>query len=187
MTEQLRNHIQKLLPGFTIPWEQMAHFFKTIAVKKEELLLNEKEACDAIYFVDKGGLYLFYQHGDQKHVIHFALENWWMTDYKTFGNRKPAEYAIAALEDSEVTCLSRTGYETLLLEFPFMALYFNKVHEIAYGAALLKQKTFALTSKKDFYNYFRNTYPHLNKKISDEILASYMGITNDALEIIKGS
>jgi len=185
MTEQLRLHIQKLLPGFTIPWEQMAHFFQTVAVKKDVLLLDEKEICDSIFFVNKGGLYLFYNNNDQKQVIHFAIENWWLTDYKTFSDSKPAEYAIAAMVDSEITCLSRADYEALQLRFPFMALYFNKIHERAYGAALLKQKTFALTSKKDFYHYFRNNYPHLTQMVTDNILTSYMGISMDDLQTFK--
>jgi CRP-like cAMP-binding protein len=185
MTEQLRLHIQQLLPGFTIPWEEIAHFFQTISVKKDELLLNEGETCDKIYFVNKGGLYLFYHHNGQKQVVHFAIKNWWITDYKTFSDSKPAEYAIAAMDDSEITCLSRANYETLQLQFPFMSLYFNKIHERAYGAALLKQKTFGTTSKKDFYHYFRNTYPHLTQIVTDAILASYMGIPVEALQTFK--
>lgn len=184
MTEQLHLHIKKVLPGITVPQEQMACFFQTITVRKDELLLNEGEACGTIYFVNKGSLYLFYQLNDQKQVVHFALENWWITDYKTFPDGKPAEYAIAALEDSEITCLSRVNYEALQLQFPFMALYFNKIHERAYGAALLKQKTFATVSKKDFYSYFRNTYPHLTQTITDPVLASYMGVSMEALKAL---
>ena|ERR1700744_1495352 len=185
MTEQLRLHIQKLLPGFIIPWEQMTHFFQTVAIKKDVLLLDEKEICDSIFFVNKGGLYLFYNQNDQKQVIHFAIENWWLTDYKTFSDSKPAEYAIAAMVDSEITCLSRADYEELQLKFPFMALYFNKIHERAYGAALLKQKTFATVSKKDFYHYFRNNYPHLTPIVTDTILTSYMGISMEDLQTFK--
>src|ERR1700709_414786 len=107
MTEQLYLHIQKLVPAFTVAQEKIAPFFQTKPVKKEELLLNEKEICDTIYFVNKGCLYLFYEDNEEKQVIHFALENWWITDYKTFPDGKPAVYSIAAMEDSEITCISR--------------------------------------------------------------------------------
>lgn len=185
MTEQLHHHIQQLLPGFTIPKEQMTAFFQTINVKKDALLLNEKEACSNIYFVNKGCLYLFYHHNDQKQVVHFALENWWLTDYKTFCDGQPAVYAIAAMEDSEITCLSRANYETLLLQFPLMALYFNKIHERAYGAALFKQKTYATISKEDFYHHFRKTYPTVIQRIPDPIFASYMGVSPETLQILQ--
>ena len=182
MTEQLYLHIQKLVPGFSVAQEKIAGFFQTKPVKKEELLLREKEICDTIYFVNKGCLYLFYEHNEEKQVVHFALENWWITDYKTFPDCKPAVYSIAAMEDSEITCISRKNYETLLSEFLPLALYFNSIHERAYGAALFKQKTFATVSKKDFYQHFRNTYPELIRRIPDPILASYMGVSPDTLK-----
>lgn len=182
MTDQLYNHIQKLVFGFTVEQEKIAPFLQTKLVKKEELLLSEKEICDTIYFVNKGCLYLFYENNDERQVVHFALENWWITDYKSFPDGKPAVYSIAAMEDSEITCMSRKNYETLLLQFPLLALYFNKIHERAYGAALFKQKTFATVTKKDFYFHFRNTYPELIQRIPDPVFASYMGVS---LEILK--
>lgn len=185
MTEQLLRHIQKLLPGYDVPQEQMAPFFHTRSVQKEELLLAEGAPCSDIYFVSKGCLYLFYNHNDRKEVIHFALENWWLTDYKTFADGLPAVYAIAAIEDSELICMSRKNYESLLEQFPPMALYFNKIHERAYGAALYKQRTFATTPKADFYRYFRDTYPAVIQRVPDDIFASYMGVSPEDLNALR--
>jgi CRP-like cAMP-binding protein len=185
MTEQLYRHINKLVPSFIVEQEKLQPFVQTKTVKKGELLLREKEICDTIYFVNKGCLYLFYEDNNEKQVIHFALDNWWITAYKTFPDSIPAVYSIAAMEDSEITCISRENYETLLLAFPLLALYFNKIHERAYGAALHKQKIFATVTKKDFYHYFRTTYPELILRIPDTIFASYMGISTEALRILQ--
>lgn len=187
MIQQLFQHIEQLLPGFTIPEEELLSFFDRRSVKKEELLLREQEHCDHIYFVHTGCLYLFYDHEGRKEVIHFALENWWITDYKTFCDGKPAVYAIAAMEDSEVTSISRKDYEALQLRFPFMALYFNKIHERAYGAALFKQKTYATVSKADFYRQFRKTYPAFFQRIPDAIFASYIGVTPEILKTFESA
>ncbi len=125
---------------------------------------------------------MYYENEPGQQVIHFGLENWWITDYKAFPDGKPAFYSIAAMEDSEITYVSRKNYESLLLQFPLLALYFNRLHERAYGAALLKQKTFATMTKKDFYLYFINTYPELRGRIPDLVFASYMGVQPDDLE-----
>lgn len=185
MTEQLRQHIQKLVPGFAYDWERMAPLFRTGTVRKGEPLLSENETCKHIYFVNTGCLYLYYTHGGEKNVVHFALENWWLTDYKAFCDGKPAEFTVAAMEDSEITRISREDYEMLQLRFPFMAAYFNKIHERAYGAALFKQKTYATVSKQDFYRHFKNTYPTVIRRIPDDIFASYMGVSPEVLESIK--
>jgi CRP-like cAMP-binding protein len=182
MIEHLYRHITKLVPAFTTGRAEFAPFFEFRSVGQEQLLLRENEICDTLYFVNKGCLYLYYEDAGGKQVIHFALENWWITDYKTFPDSKPAVYSIAAMEDSEVISINRKNYEALLLQFPLLALYFNKIHERAYGAALFKQKTFATVSKQDFYRHFRNTYPDLLQKIPDAIFASYMSVS---LEVLK--
>ena len=181
MTEKLYLHIKKLVPSFAVEQETLTPYFQPQSVKKEELLLKEGDTCDSIYFVNKGCLYMFYEDDKGRQVIHFALENWWITDYKTFADSKPAVYSIAAMEDSEIISISRKDYEALLLKYPLLALYFNQIHERAYGAALLKQKTFATVSKPDFYRHFRNTYPDLIQRIPDSIFASYMGVSLDEL------
>lgn len=185
MTEQLYQHIKKLVPGFAAGKEEIAPFFENRRFKKDEVLLKESETCDTIYFVNTGCLYLYYEDKGEKQVIHFALENWWITDYKTFADAKPAVYAIAAMEDTDVTCMSRKNYDALLVQFPLLALYFNKIHERAYGAALFKQKTFATTSKPNFYRHFRNTYPELIERIPDSIFASYMGVSLAELQTCR--
>ncbi len=183
--EQLYRHITRLVPTFAASAEELKPSFEVRQAGREELLLRENEICDTLYFVNKGCLYLFYEDNYNKQVIHFALENWWITDYKTFADGKQAVYSIAAMEDSEILCINRKNYEALLLRFPLLALYFNKIHERAYGAALFKQKTFATVSKQDFYRHFRNTYPDLIKRIPDAIFASYMGISLEALEAVR--
>ena len=185
MIEQLYSHITKLVPSFTAGLQTLAPFFESGSVGQEQLLLCENEICDTLYFVNKGCLYLFYEDNSGKQVIHFALENWWVTDYKTFPDSKPAVYSIAAMVDSEIISISRKNYEALLLQYPLLALYFNKIHERAYGAALFKQKTFATVSKKDFYRHFRNTYPELIQQIPDAIFASYMGGSLETLLAIR--
>lgn len=187
MTATLRRHIEKLLPGQDLPWDQLAAYFNTASLNKGDVLLQENEPCRHIYFVNSGCLYLYYSGPERREVIHFAPEQWWITDYKTFSEGKPAEYAIAAMEDTEFCYMDRAVYETLQLQVPAMALYFNKIHERAYGAALLKQKTYATVAKADFYHYFRTTYPVLIKRIPDDIFASYMGVLPLELHEIKAA
>lgn len=185
MTDQLFLHIRRLLPEAVIPQTEIAPFFQARLIKKEQLLLKEAEPCTHIYFVNKGCLYLFYHQQNRKAVIHFALEHWWLTDYKSFCDEQPAVYSIAAVEDTEVLSISRKDYETLLQSLPVMALYFNKIHERAYGAALFKQKTYATLSKEAFYRYFRTTYPAVIARIPNELFASYMGVSPEELRVLQ--
>lgn len=185
MTDRLIQHIQRLLPGISINEDNVLPFTGTRLVKKGEMLLKENESCDSVYFVGKGCLYLYYEQGGTQQVIHFALENWWITDYKAFAMQGTAAYSIAAMEDSELVVMTRHQYETLLNQYPIIAVYFNKIHERAYGAALLKQKTYATLTKEDFYRYFRVTYPEIIARIPDPVFASYMQVSLAELNQLK--
>lgn len=55
----------------------------------------------------------------------------------------------------------------------------------AYGASLQKQKTYPMTSKKDFHAYFCKTYPHLVKRFPEDVFASYIRISTDELRVFN--
>jgi CRP-like cAMP-binding protein len=100
--------------------------FETKAFKKKGILLEEGKRCSSCFFVVKGCLRLFFtDHKGVEQTLQLALENWWITDYKTFCDGKPPVYAIAAMEDSEITFMSPKNYETLQLQFPFIGLVFQ--------------------------------------------------------------
>lgn len=187
MMNPLIRHMGRLLPGIFINAEDVLSYTTIQNLKKGEVLLKENETCDAIYFVAKGCLYLYYEQEGTEQVVHFALENWWITDYKTFASRGAAVYSIAAMEDSELVVMTRRQYEDLLNQYPVIALYFNKIHERAYGAALLKQKTYATLSKEAFYRYFKSTYPEMIARIPDAIFASYMQVSLEELTQLKAA
>lgn len=187
MSDKLLLHIQSLMPDTAIDKNGILSFTGRKSVKKDEVILKEQEPCEYLYFVTSGCLYLYYDQNNAKEVVHFALENWWITDYKTFATQGPSAYSIAAMEDSELLVMTRQQYEAVLQRYPVMAGYFNKIHERAYGAALLKQKTFATLSKDNFYRYFKNSYPGILARIPDPIFASYMQASLDELGQIKQS
>ncbi len=177
MLQVLREHILKSTPQLVDEIDAILPYFSLENFKKEEVLLKENSKADKLFFVCKGLLHLYYTHSGENHTIHFALENWWLTDYKSFSNTDNAQLSIAAVEESVVAVITKESYDALLLRHPMLAIYFNNIHQRAYGAALLKQKTYATTSKEDFYNYFKTTYPMLMQRIPEPIFASYMGIS----------
>lgn len=182
MYSALYNHIKILTPTFEKEINNVLSFFEQKTFPKDHVIIEEKSTVDSFYFVNKGILQMYYtDHFGKKNTIHFAIENWWITDYNSFLGNPSAEFNIATLEETEVMVIEKIKFDQLLLEFPFMALYFNKIHMKAYGAALFKQKSFSTVSKKDFHYYFKTKYPELIKRIPHEVMASYLEISNEEL------
>ncbi|MES2519434.1 MAG: Crp/Fnr family transcriptional regulator [Bacteroidota bacterium] len=178
MSEYLKQHIAKIAPHFEKELDSVLDYFKQKKIEKGEVIVLANESVDTFYFVDKGCLHLYYYDNDRHpQTIHFALENWWITEYNAFYGNPKAEFEIAAIEACELSTISKVEFDLLLRKFPDMAIYFNVIHMKAYGAALLKQKVASTTSKKDFHYYFMTHYPDFVSRIPDDILASYMGIS----------
>lgn len=186
MKSQLRDHIVKLVPGFEKDIDQLLHYFEEQNFPKNHIVIDEGDFVDQFYFVIKGCLHIYFKdHQGKENTIHFAIEDWWVTEYNTFLGTIPSNFGIATLEETDVLMITKENFEQLLLDYPFMGIYFNKIHMRAYGASLQKQKTYPMTNKKDFHAYFCKTYPDLVKRFPDDVFASYIGISTDELRVFN--
>lgn len=186
MPNQLYDHIVKLIPTFEKEVGKVLSYFEKQSFPKDYILIKEGNMVDEFYFVLKGCLQIYFTDASgSKNTIHFAIENWWVTEYTAFLGAAAAHFTIAALEETEVLVIKKEKFDEMLFDFPFMAIYFNKIHMRAYGAALQKQKTYAVTSKKDFHHYFCTHYPDLVKRFPDDVFASYIGISTEELAILN--
>ncbi len=186
MKIQLHHHIVKLIPTFEKEVGEVLHYFEKQSFPKNQIIINEGKTAEDFYFVLKGCLNIYFTDNEGKNnTIHFAIENWWITEYNSFLGDSDSNFNIATLEETEVLSIKKEKFEELLLEFPFMAIYFNKINMRAYAAALQKQKVFATVSRKDFHHYFCKTYPEIVKRFPDDVFASYIGISKEELDVFN--
>lgn len=85
MSVQLSGHIAKLIPSFEKEIQNVLPYFEKQTYAKNQVLITEQTAVDSFYFVNTGCLQLYFTDnlGNQK-TVHFALENWWITEYNSF-------------------------------------------------------------------------------------------------------
>lgn len=186
MSFELLNHIKKLIPKFENEVDKVMHYFERQTFPKNHILIHEETQINQFYFVVSGIVHIYYTDElKNKNTIHFAIENWWITEYNSFLGNPKAQFNVATLEVTETMFINKEKFDMLLNEFPFMAIYFNMINMKAYGASLLKQKTYATISRKDFHTYFVTTYPELVKRIPHDVLASYIKITPEELFIFN--
>jgi len=157
-------------------------------VKKNSVLLHTGEICRSIYFVAKGCLRVFnVDDKGEEHNILFCPENWWAADIASFSERKPAFYAISALEDTELFYFSYDVLEQLYAEVPKFERFFRIL--VQNGLYLYQRR---LTSNlsitaEERYRLFQSDYPNLEQRIAQKHIASYLGITPVFLSMIRRS
>ena len=124
------------------------------------------------YFVDEAG---------KEHTFMFAPEGWTIGDLEATGFQGPTRLVIEALEASEVEWLplADLGVGQAVLEANFQRM-------IRRAGALQRRVLMMMsTSALERYEFFLATYPQLEGRLSQKHIASYLGITPQALSRLR--
>ncbi len=178
MIPELTAHIRK----FTSLPDQadaiLADYLEHKSFRKKSLLLRAGQVCNANYFII-GGCCRSYQHNDKDVEIinHFAIENWWITDYFSLESHKPSEYNIQAIEDTECAVLYRDRQDELFEKLPQLERYFRIISQRALAAALQRVIYLFSHTGEERYDHFRQGFPEFVQRVPQYMLASYLGFT----------
>ena len=160
--------------------ENTSHF------NKGDILQREGENCFKAFFVKKGLLrsYTIDDKG-KEHIFMFASENWVIADIESQEFNQPAKLFIDCVEKSEVIILNRS----LLIKSEQNIDQLKKnVNLLSRRVAVLQRRVIMLmsASAKDRYELFLESYPNISKRVPQKMIASYLGITPEALSKIRG-
>ena len=186
MFDLLRQHIEKRTHLAEHEFDIVKNYFVPRKLRKKQFLLNEGEVCRYIGFVNSGCMreYTIDSRGNE-HIIQFAIEDWWVSDLNSFLSGEPAEYNIDALQDSEILLLEKSARDKLLDECPKMERFFRILIESNHVANHRRITDSLSTSAEEKYLKFIKTYPKLFELVSQNQIASYLGITPQSLSRIR--
>jgi CRP-like cAMP-binding protein len=155
-------------------------------VRKSQYLLEEGDVSDFVGFVVKGSFRLFRIGDDkQEHIMRFAIENWWISDFISFMSGQASNCYIEALEDSELIRFPKEKWDELLAASP----NFKQIIEA------LTNKNFEAHQNRIFsnisepaevrYEKFVQKYPTLYNRIPLYMIASFLGLTRETLSRVR--
>tara|TARA_B100000795_G_C22752444_1_gene420034 strand:- start:807 stop:1373 length:567 start_codon:yes stop_codon:yes gene_type:complete len=157
-------------------------------VKKGTVLQLQGDINIKSYFVKKGLLrsYTIDEKG-KEHVFMFAPEGWIISDMESHSKGLPAQLYIDVLEDSELEIVEKTILEKLTKLKN--TEYFDKHNSLLINRIIVLQKRVILlmsATAKERYEDFLSTYPNIIQRVPQKLIASYLGITPEALSKIRG-
>ncbi len=157
-------------------------------IKKKEFLLKEGELCKSRYFISKGCLRLYYiDHKGNEQIIHFAIDNWWITDYESLINKIPSKLYIQATEDTELLVLSERNFEELCAKLPKTERFFRTILEKTYIAFQKRMEYMYSFSGEELFEHFVSSNPEFVQRVPQYMIASYLGMTPEFVSKIKAS
>lgn len=155
-------------------------------VKRKEYLLREGGYCKANYFIVNGCFRMYFVDGkgvDQ--IVQFGIDNWWITDYVSYGTGRPSQFHIQAVEAATVIVWDQHEEERLFREVPVMERYFRQVLQRTVAAAQQRARYFSDFSGEERYRHFFNAFPEFVQRVPQYMLASYLGFTPEFLSKIR--
>lgn len=185
-TESIIKHFKKYIPIEADEEKKILNFFQHKSFAKKEHLKALNTVSKQHFFVIKGCLRLYFlnEKGNEQ-TIQFALENWWLTDYLSFGQEQPSAFGIQAIETTEVLCIDCSNQMLLFQQFPKLESYFRQIYQVAYGASQRRIKYLYDFSREEVYEHFKTNFPDFANRIPQQYLASYLHMTPEYLSEIK--
>ena len=178
----LREHIEKIVPLTDDEFTFVLSHFTTKSYKKRESLIREGESVKYAYFVVSGLLKLIYNDtSGREHIVSFAMEDWWESDFQAYYTQTKASMSLQCLEDTEVFCLSFEDYRKLCSGFQKMEHFFLQK---AIGGHIGSQQrilSFITSNAKERYEQLLKRYPSLFQRVPKALLASYLGVSRETL------
>lgn len=188
MQEKLREHIEKIVPLTDEEFAFVLSHFTFQSAKKREFLIREGKSVKYSYFVVSGLLKLV--HSDEsgkEHIVSFAMEDWWESDYLAYHSQTKATMSLQCLEDTDVFCLSLEGYQQLCSGLQKMEHFFLKKANAGHIASQQRILSFITANAKERYEQLLKRYPSLFQRVPKTLLASYLGVSRETLSRLSRS
>lgn len=179
---RLHQHFTQLVPLTDDEFEYIWSHFSFKKFKKRQTLIQEGDAVKFHYWVHKG--LIKSSHTDEsgkEHILQFAMEDWWVSDYLALYNHTPATLTVDCIEDSEVLVLSDDDHQKLAREIHAFSNFFLLKKKGGYVG--LQQRILLLLFKnpRERYERLQQLQPKLMQRVPKTLLAAYLGVSRESL------
>lgn len=182
----LRQHIEEIIQLTDEEFVSILSYFVPRQVSKKEFLIEGGQKVTSEFLVVEGLLKAFtYDDAGKEHIIQFAMENWWVSDYPAFSVQEKGEICVQALESCLVLELSLENKKKMCDEVPKMYLFYAQKAFSGYVALQKRVLSLLKNSAKEKYELLLGQYPQLFQRVSKTMIAHYLGVSRETLSRLE--
>ncbi|MEJ2413921.1 MAG: Crp/Fnr family transcriptional regulator [Sulfurimonas sp.] len=186
----LINDFLKVLNNITPISESEQQKLKNISnikkIKQGDYFLRQGDKSSEIAFICEGLFRITYLTEDGKEFTKsFFDEQSFLVSYSALLENRESYFSIEALEDSTIVVIDYNEWKAFFEN----EISWNKLLVVILQKAFCnkesREREFLVYDAKTRYLSFIQTYPKLSKRLKQHVIASYLGITPEALSTIK--
>jgi CRP-like cAMP-binding protein len=164
---------------------QIADKYSVVKVKKGDLILEPGKICNWIGIVNSGALRSYFLGKGKEITTQFFTSNMAVSDYISYVQQSPSRLYISALLDTELIVIEKDQSEVLRLTVPgYVDMVLNYLNMI-YIKNFEEHSSIILDSAEVRYQNFLKSRPELIQMVPLYMIASFLGITKEALSRIR--
>ncbi|EOR29667.1 MULTISPECIES: Crp/Fnr family transcriptional regulator [Elizabethkingia] len=186
MNELLVSYIKSKISVTEEELNTILSYFKSIQLKKNELLLAEGQVSQRSFFVTKGCLRIFFINEEgQEATRYFAFENQFASALMSFITGEKSKEFIQAVEPTEIFYISHKDFYHLLEIIPQWEKFYRIYLEIAYITNTRRLMSFLVQDALEKYRQLLAENPVIVRRLSNKMVASYLNISQETLSRLK--
>ncbi|MCT4141332.1 Crp/Fnr family transcriptional regulator [Elizabethkingia anophelis] len=166
-------------------WKILQPALTVKTYKKNELLLQEGQVCNSLFYIEKGYCRSFYDINGTDKNTEFFFENEIATNVDSFGSGQVSAYNIIACEPLTVIIFDKAK----LFQAAQECREIENLGRHCVRLIATKQEKFAtlfkLYSAQERLEYVEQKYPEMTQRISLSQLASFLGVARETLSRIR--
>lgn len=166
-------------------WHIMAQRLEKVTYRKKAIILEYGAVEDHISFINKGIVRYTYRKAEQDIAFNFYFPNTAFSAYDSFLLRAPSSYQIQAVTDVEVLRISYEEMQAVYRESGVGNIIARKIVEGLYIAKVKRELSLLTEDAETKYVRLLKDWPELVKELPLKDIASYIGITPQALSRIR--
>ncbi|RKR11338.1 CRP-like cAMP-binding protein [Flavobacterium sp. 90] len=183
--QQIRDNFERMAKLSDEEWDAFSSKLIREEFPKKAAILKKDHLENYLSFVEKGLVRYYIAREESDLTFAFVFDGEFASGYDSFITRLPAHYTIEALADTVLWRISYNDLQDIYAETKIG----NTIGRLASESLFLKKTKRELSLLNDSAEQrYRNLFteqPQLIQKIPQKYLASYIGITPQALSRIR--
>jgi CRP-like cAMP-binding protein len=192
MNEALDQFKRTLIPyGITeASFDVLIQYCNVVNFKKGQIIIQAEKKQNYIYFINQGIIRNYVVSSDGKIKTYgFRAENMLVTGYglHNYNDEYKSLVNVECIEDCEMIIISYTGLHFLEKSFKeghIIARFLAETHAIELVKFRISLDTKSLMER---YEELGQLFPNIYNRVSQNIVASYLGVTSVHLSRVKNN
>ncbi|HEY4195179.1 MAG TPA: Crp/Fnr family transcriptional regulator [Mucilaginibacter sp.] len=169
-------------------WDEYEQYYRRIEVPAKTVMLKEGEVSQKAFVIEKGCLRAWFNNNGKDITFQFAFENEIFSGAESFRKNIPSFFTVETIEPSILHWIHKRDFEKVMTDINQIPVMKDNMLDIVFERQYHYMKHFLSfirdTPEQRYLNLLKEK-PHIVRRVPQQYIATYLGITPVSLSRIR--